>query len=446
MRAGVVVTGTEVLTGRITDQNGPWVARQLLDLGVDIAHITVCGDRPDDLTAQLRFLADQQVDLIITTGGLGPTADDLTVATVAAFCGRELRLDSDLEAHISEIIRRWRGRLSSDADPAPLQAGIHKQALVPQGAQSIPPTGTAPGVAIPAHTVPAILVLPGPPAELQAMWPTAIQSAPVAEALAGRVVLRQSTIRAYGLSEADLAATLRSAEHDVPGFNTLEITTCLRLGELDMVTRYPDASTGAYAELSTLITKRHGTQIFSTDGSTIDDLVAQRLAGHRIATAESCTGGLVAARLTDRPGSSAYVAGSVVAYDNTIKSDLLDVPSALIAEHGAVSEQVAAQMAEGALRRLGSDVAVSTSGIAGPGGGTDLKPVGTVCFAIAVAGRPTVTRTQRLPGDRAGVRALAVTSAMHLLAQALDTTSSAAEAISGPSADSTRPGGDEPAL
>ncbi|WP_020104929.1 competence/damage-inducible protein A [Nocardia sp. 348MFTsu5.1] len=421
VRAGVVVTGTEVLSGRVTDQNGPWVAQRLLDLGVDVAHITVCGDRPDDLTAQLQFLADQRVDLIVTTGGLGPTADDLTVAAVAAFCGRELHLDPDLEEHIAAIISRWRGRMSAVPDPEPLRAGIRKQALVPEGAQSIPPTGTAPGVAIAATgTLPAILVLPGPPGELQAMWPAALDTAAVADVLARRSVFGQATIRAYGLSEADLAATLRSAEQQTAGFETLEITTCLQLGELEMVTRYPASSADAYDRLATTVAEHHGAQIFSTDGSTIDELIADRLTGRKIATAESCTGGKIAARLTDRAGSSAYVVGAVVAYANELKTGLLDVPSDVIAEHGAVSEQVAARMAEGAVSRLGADTAVSTTGIAGPGGGTDLKPVGTVCFAVAIAGQPTVTRTRRFPGDRKTVRALSATAAMHLLLEVLD--------------------------
>ncbi|MCZ4078948.1 competence/damage-inducible protein A [Rhodococcus sp. H36-A4] len=422
VRAGVVVTGTEVLAGRVTDRNGPWVAQRLLEMGVDVAHITICGDRPEDLTAQLKFLADQRVDLIVTTGGLGPTADDLTVETVAALYGRELHLDDELEQRIHAIVQRWRSRLSSATDPEPLLAGIRKQAMVPHGAYSIPPTGTAPGVAIPAGdsgALPAVMILPGPPRELQAMWPEALDTAPVAEVLARSTRIRQDTIRAYGLSEADLAATLRTAEHQITGFGDLEITTCLQLGELEMVTRYAEPAATAFADLAALIDKHHGSQVFSIDGSTIDDIVANRLAGHRIATAESCTGGMIAARLTDRAGSSAYVIGAVVSYANEAKTGLLDVPAEMIEEHGAVSEKVAAQMAEGARSRLGVDIAVSTSGVAGPGGGTDLKPVGTVCFAIASADRPTMTRTLRLPGDRASVRALSTTAAMHMLADAL---------------------------
>jgi nicotinamide-nucleotide amidase len=424
VRAGVVVTGTEVLAGRVTDRNGPWVAQRLLEMGVDVAHITVCGDRPDDLSAQVRFLADQRVDLIVTTGGLGPTADDLTVPTVAALYGRELILDAELEDRIHAIVQRWRSRMSSAADSEPLRDGIRKQAMVPQGAHSISPTGTAPGVAIPAddsRSLPAVLILPGPPRELQAMWPEALDSAPVAEVLARRTQMRQDTIRGYRLSEADLAATLRTAEREITGFGELEITTCLSRGELEMVTRYAESARTAYTELENLIDKIHGAQVFSTDGSTIDDIVANRLSGHRIATAESCTGGMIAARLTDRAGSSAYVIGAVVSYANEAKTGLLDVPAEVIDRHGAVSEPVAALMAEGALKRLSVDIAVSTSGVAGPGGGTETKPVGTVCFGIAVTGRPTVTHTLRLPGDRASVRALSTTAAMHMLADALKT-------------------------
>ncbi len=421
VRAGVVVTGSEVLAGRVSDRNGPWVARQLLQMGVDVAHLTVCGDRPADLTAQIQFLADQDVDLIITTGGLGPTADDLTVETVAALYGREMHLDVELEGRITTIVERWRSRLGSVADSEPLRAGVRKQAMVPAGAQSISPAGTAPGVAMAddSGTLPVVLILPGPPSELQAMWPEAIESAPVAAVLARRESVVEATIRAYGLSEADLAATLRDAESSIAGFGDLAITTCLSRGELEMVTRYEESTAAAYSEVLALIEKHHGVQIFSTDGSTIDDIVATRAGGRRIATAESCTGGMIAARLTDRAGSSAYVVGGVVSYANEVKIGSLDVPAAMIDEHGAVSEPVAARMAEGALHRVGADIAVSTSGVAGPGGGTESKPVGTVCFGIAVAGRPTVTRTLRLPGDRASVRALSVTVAMHMLADAL---------------------------
>ncbi|MDX1883788.1 competence/damage-inducible protein A [Mycolicibacterium sp. 120270] len=415
-RAGIVVTGTEVLTGRVQDRNGPWVADRLLELGVELAHITICGDRPADIAAQLRFLADEGVDLIVTTGGLGPTADDMTVAVVAEFCGRELILDEALEERIFEILKRLRSRYA-DVDLDAVRAANRKQAMVPAGATILEPVGTAPGVVVPGK--PTVLVLPGPPRELQPMWRDALNTAALQEAIAGRTEYRQDMIRMFGLPESGLAETLRQAQDSIDGFDRLEITTCLRRGELEIVTRYePDAS-AVYGQLLDVLREHHARQIFSTDGALVDDQVAHLLAGRRIATAESCTAGLVAARLTDIPGSSDYVAGGVVAYANSAKSGLLGVDLALIEAHGAVSEPVAEAMARGALSRFDADTAVATTGIAGPGGGSEEKPVGTVCFSVMLAEGPTLTRTLLLPGNRSDVRERSTTVAMHLLRRAL---------------------------
>jgi nicotinamide-nucleotide amidase len=415
-RAGIVVTGTEVLTGRVQDRNGPWIADRLLELGVELAHITICGDRPQDIEAQLRFLADEGVDLIVTSGGLGPTADDMTVATVARFCGRELVLDEELEQRIADIIRRLMARFDN-VDFEAVRAANRKQAMIPAGAAVINPVGTAPGVVVPGK--PTIVVLPGPPRELQPMWPLAVGTEAVQQAIAGRTTYRQEMVRMFGLPESGLADTLRDAEQIVPGYDRLEITTCLRRGELEIVTRYEPADAETYAALVRLLRERHSREIFSEDGSLVDDQVAQLLDGRRIATAESCTAGLLAARLTERPGSSAYVAGGVVAYANEAKRDLLGVDEALIDAHGAVSEPVAEAMADGALRRFGADTAIAITGVAGPGGGTDEKPVGTVCFTVKLAGGETVTRTVRLPGGRSDVRERSTTVAMHMLRRAL---------------------------
>jgi nicotinamide-nucleotide amidase len=305
-RAGIVVTGTEVLTGRVQDRNGPWIADRLLELGVELAHITICGDRPRDIEAQLRFLADEGVDLIVTSGGLGPTADDMTVETVARFCGRELVLDARLEDKIGDIIKRLMVRFDN-VDLEAVYAANRKQALIPVGAHVIDPVGTAPGVVVPGR--PTVVVLPGPPRELQPMWSSALATDAVQEAIAGRTTYRQEMVRMFGLPESGLADTLHDAAKRIGGFDRLEITTCLRRGEVEIVTRYEPNAAGTYAELTALLRERHGREIFSEDGSTIDDQVAQLLAGHRIATAESCTAGLLAARLTEQPGSSAYVAG-----------------------------------------------------------------------------------------------------------------------------------------
>jgi competence/damage-inducible protein CinA-like protein len=415
-RAGIVVTGTEVLTGRVQDRNGPWVADRLLELGVELAHITICGDRPDDIAAQLRFLADEGVDLIVTSGGLGPTADDMTVAVVAEFCGRELVLDHALEERIAEILKRLRARLT-EVDFDAVRAANRKQAMVPAGATVLDPVGTAPGVVVPGK--PTVLVLPGPPRELQPMWRSAVQTPALLQAIAGRTEYRQDVVRMFGLPESGLAETLREAQGRIDGFDRLEITTCLRRGELEIVTRYEPDAAGVYARLLDVLREHHGRQIFSEDGALVDDQVAALLAGRRIATAESCTAGLVAARLTDVPGSSDYVAGGVVAYANEAKAGMLDVDAALIEAHGAVSEPVAEAMARGALHRFDADTAVATTGIAGPGGGTKDKPVGTVCFSVMLADGPTLTRTLLLPGNRSDVRERSTTVAMHLLRRVL---------------------------
>ncbi len=415
VRAGIVVTGTEVLTGRIQDLNGPWLADRLLELGVELAYVTQCGDRADDIEAQLRFLADQGVDLIITSGGLGPTADDLTVATVARFAGRELLLDGPLEVRIAEILRTlMAGRPGVDFEA--VMAANRKQAMVPAGAEILDPVGTAPGIVLSAAgDGPTVVVLPGPPRELQPMWSRAVETLAVQQAIAGRTEYRQETVRMFGLAESGLAETLREAESRIDGFSDLEITTCLRRGELEIVTRYEPPAADAYGALIDLLRDRHRTELFSTDGALVDDQVAVLLSGRRFATAESCTAGLLAARVADRAGSSAYLVGGVVSYSNEAKVELLGVDAALIDRHGAVSEQVARAMAEGALARFDADTAVGITGIAGPGGGSAEKPVGTVCFGVALSGRPTLVRTVRLPGDRSDVRERSTTVAMHML-------------------------------
>ena len=206
----------------------------------------------------------------------------------------------------------------------------------------------------------------------------------------------------------------------MPAFAALEITTCLRRGEIEMVTRYEPDAADTYRQLTALLRDRHGPQMFSEDGATVDDQIAQLLTGRRIATAESCTGGLLAARLTERPGSSAYLAGGLVTYANDAKSELLGVDPALIETHGAVSEPVAEAMAAGALRRFGADTAVAITGVAGPGGGTEDKPVGTVCFTVALAGGAPSTRTLRATRQSFNdIRERSTTVAMHLLRQTL---------------------------
>jgi nicotinamide-nucleotide amidase len=419
-RAGIVVTGTEVLTGRVPDRNGPWLAEQLRVQGVDVAEVIVVGDRPDDMRTALRFLADAGVDLVITTGGLGPTADDLTAELVAAHQRRPLRLNETLEKHIAGIVERLTSGRGWRMDPDATAAGTRKQALVPDGATVLDPVGTAPGLVVPPadeQTGPPVLVLPGPPRELQGMWPAAIADPVIQAALAGHEELRQLTIRLWGVPESELAATLREYEHLQAG---LEITTCLRDGELEMVTRFSPDAQGTYDRLAAAVVAAHEPSVMSTDGSTIDEIVARRLLEREltIATAESCTAGLLAGRLTDLAGSSAYVLGGLVTYSNQAKHDLAGVPLELIDSVGAVSAEVAEAMARGARERLGADVGVGITGIAGPGGATPGKPVGLV-HLCAVLDKAMLARRIHVPGTRSDVRTRSVIVAMHMLRELL---------------------------
>ena len=415
-RAGVVVTGTEVLTGRVQDLNGPWIADRLLELGIELAHLTICGDRPEDMEAQLRFMADQGLDLVITSGGLGPTADDLTVEVVARFAGRALVLDEALEGRIAEILKplmkRWRG-----IDPEAVRTANRKQALVPEGAIVIDPAGTAPGLVVPPGdgAGPTVVVLPGPPRELRAMWPSAVASEPFRTAAGERTAYVERVLRLFGMPESEIAETLRVAELTIEGFHDLEITTCLRRGELEVVIRHEPRSEEAAGRLAALVAERHPRTLFSSDGSRVDDQVAGLLAGRRVAIAESCTGGLMAGRLTERPGASAYVVGGFVAYADAAKTSLLQVDPVLIERHGAVSPEVADAMADGALARFGADTGLAITGVAGPGGGSERKPVGYVCWAARLADGASLARDLRLPGDRTDIRDRSTTVGMHLL-------------------------------
>jgi nicotinamide-nucleotide amidase len=419
-RAGIVVTGTEVLTGRVSDRNGPWLAEQLRLLGVDIAQLIVVGDRPEDMSWALRALADAGVDLLITSGGLGPTADDLTAEVVGSVQGRPSELDTDVEAHIAEIVARLSAGRGWRLDPDATAVATRKQAMVPVGARVLAPVGTAPGLVVPVaegRSGPPIIVLPGPPSELQGMWPAAIADPLVQSAISGKQELRQQTLRLWGTPESELAETLRGLGAGLTG---LEITTCLHDGELEISTRYSPAVQTAYDAFAVAIEQAYPETLFSTDGRTVDEQVAQALLARKlsIATAESCTAGKLAARLTDRAGSSAYVLGGLVVYSNEAKQSLAGVPAELLDRVGAVSEEVALALADGARQRLGTDLGVGITGIAGPGGATPDKPVGLVYLCVSGLGR---TRSRRivLPGSRAQVRTRATVLAMHLIRELL---------------------------
>ena len=413
IRAGIVVTGTEVITGRISDANGPWVSERLAELGIEVAHILIVADRPDDLEATLRFLEGEGMDLIVTSGGLGPTADDLTAEVVGRFAGREMRLDPVMEEKVSEIIRAF-ARRRGWSDEEALVASNRKQAMVPEGATALDPIGTAPGLVVPAGER-VVVVLPGPPRELQPMWPAALATPEVRAVLDRATALHGFTMRMFGVPESEVAKSLREIESDGVEVGAVEITTCLRRGEIEIDVRYRDETAGVAAKVRDGLVARHRKQTFSVDGETIDEQVAKLLQGRRLGLAESCSGGMLAARITDVPGASDYFVGSVVSYSNEAKTELLGVDPELIAAKGAVSPEVAEAMAIGALERFGADVAVSITGIAGPGGGTEEKPVGYVCFNARLADGAVVARDPVIPGDRSDIRERSALVGMHLL-------------------------------
>jgi nicotinamide-nucleotide amidase len=446
-RAGILVTGTEVLSGRVRDRNGPWLADRLLEAGIDLARIAIVGDRPQDLLAELQSMARDGLDIVLTSGGLGPTADDLTAEVVGSFQGREMVLDEALERRIAEILRPLAARYPN-LDRGAIAHGNRKQATIPRGATVLEPVGTAPGLVVtPAdgREGPTVVVLPGPPRELQPMWSQAILTAAWRAVVEDARIYRQEMLRLFGIPESEIAETLRHAESEGVDLSVLEITTCLRSGEIEIVTRYEPDAQSAYDQFAEIVAARHADTLYSTDGTTIDAQVAALLRGEplggkptspdrpasgdqdsaargarTIAVAESCTGGLLLARLTDPSGASEYVLGGVVTYSNEAKIAQVGVSPKTIEAHGAVSEQVALALAEGARMRLGAELGVGLTGIAGPGGGSEQKPVGLVWLCVSAAHGASLTRSVRLPGGRADVRERAALVAMHMIRRLLE--------------------------
>lgn len=417
VRAGIVVTGTEVINGTIADRNGPWVSERLAELGVEVAHITVVADRPQDLEAALRFMVAEGMDLIVTSGGLGPTADDLTAEIVGRFAGREMVLDEQMEAKIAAILRGFARRFEFDQEA--VMAANRKQAMIPEGSLPLDPVGTAPGLVVPLDGA-VVVVLPGPPRELRPMWPRAVESRPVQAILARATPLLAYTVRMFGIPESEIAKSLRELEAEGVELGEVEITTCLRRGEIEIDVRYRAEAAAVAEAVRGGLADRHGKHLFSLDGETIDSQLARRLQGRTLALAESCSAGLLASRITNLPGASTYFAGGVVAYSNEAKAGLLGVDPALIEAHGAVSPEVAEAMSRGALERFGADIAVSVTGIAGPDGGTEEKPVGYVCFDARLADGTSIAREPVIPGGRDDIRERSALVAMHLLRSLLD--------------------------
>jgi competence/damage-inducible protein CinA-like protein len=406
-RAAIVVTGSELVRGERTDRNGPFYAREALSLGLVPERILIVGDDPADLEAALR--AGGEADVCLVSGGLGPTHDDRTVELVARVARLPLRVDEQLEREIEGVSRSIAERLGRPyTDFAP---GVTKQATVPDGAVVIGIAGTAPGLVVRGGSC-VYVVLPGPPGELRRLWPAAVASDALGAVLRRTTPPGRHVLRFFGASESAVAQALAEAGGDGDG---VEATICARDFEihLDLVVE-PGAEERGEA-LAAALREPLEPYLFAEDERSVAELVLElcRGRGFRLGTAESCTGGLVAARLSDVPGASDVLAGGIVAYANDVKTAELGVPDELIADHGAVSAEVAEAMAAGVRERLGVEVGLAVTGVAGPGGGTPEKPVGLVHLHVRTP-QGGEGSSFSLPGDRATIRSRATVSALHL--------------------------------
>jgi len=407
-RAVVLVTGSELVRGDRRDLNGPFLAGELVRFGLEPARITIVGDGEGELRAALE--EGLTADLLVTSGGLGPTHDDRTVELLAAAAGRELVVDPALETEIEGVSRLIADRLRRPyADFAP---GVRKQASLPEGGESLGLAGTAPGVVLSANGA-VVVVLPGPPPELQRLWRNALESTQVQSVLARARPPGHRVLRFFGASESAVARALADAGGEGDG---VEVTICARDFEIH-VDLYVQAGAESRADaLAAALRSPLERYLFAEDERNIAEIVLAlcRARGWTLAGAESCTGGMVSERITAIPGSSDVFAGSVVSYSNAAKHHLLDVSDDLLERHGAVSAEVAAAMASGATMAFASDVGVAITGIAGPGGGTPEKPVGLV-HVHAVSPDGERARELSLPGDRDQIRKRSTVIALHLL-------------------------------
>lgn len=419
-RASIVVTGSELVRGDRNDLNGPFYAREALALGLEPARISIVGDRADELEDAIRD--GFRAELCLISGGLGPTHDDRTVELVAKCAGRALVVDPALEAEIEAVSRRVAERFGRPYTE--FATGVTKQATLPEGAISLGLAGTAPGIVLDTGSCVAV-VLPGPPGELQRLWPRALESEPVRRVLERAESPQRTVLRFFGLSESAVARALAEAGGEGDG---VEATICARDFEIHVDLLADPGGEERAAAVADALRDPLGQWLFGEDERPIEELVLDlcREQGFTLATAESCTGGMVSARLTAVPGSSDVYLGGIVSYADEVKEQQLGVDAATIREHGAVSAEVAVAMARGAQERLGADVAVAVTGVAGPGGGTEDKPVGLV-YLHAEGPHGGRSVSFELPGDRATIRARSTVAALHLVRRVL--TQSRDEAV-----------------
>jgi len=409
--AEVIAVGSELLGSTRTDTNSLFLSECLSSLGIDLRIKTVVGDERDDLATVFRQSLERS-DLIILTGGLGPTDDDLTRDVVSEVLGLPMSIDETIVTTIRQRFER-RGLSMPDVN--------RRQAQVPRGAVVLDnPNGTAPGLFID-HAGDSrskiVILLPGPPRELQPMFDL-VCSGPLRERAGEERTYRMSlfiTGRGESHVEQKVQPIYSRWRGAVPPIST---TILAAMGQIELHLTVRDTDeTRAKATLDRArdeLLAAIGEDVYSTDGRTMEEVVGAALAarGYSIASAESCTGGLLMSRLTDVPGSSSYVRAGVIAYAYEDKTALLGVPKELIETHGAVSEPVAVAMAEGIRARTGADVTVGITGIAGPGGGTETKPVGTVVIAVIVPNQPVYVRTYSFIGGRTMVKFQATQAAM----------------------------------
>ncbi len=408
MRLEVVNTGTELLLGKVVNTHAAFFGQELFKLGLRIQRQTTIPDGDGIRTVLGECFP--RCDVILVTGGLGPTSDDLTREAVSGMLGRELRLDPGVLATIREMFRTRGLRQNRSND---------RQAMVPEGAVVLEnPHGTAPGLYLPADAAagsPHLFLLPGPPRELKPMFANLVF--PTLARLLGEDASPPAwkNFRIYGVGESALASVL---EPLLAGLPDLELGYCARLGEVDL--RLIGASDSVEAAAG-VVRREFPREIVVESEAPIEEVVVGLLAerGETVATAESCTGGLIASTLTDVSGSSAVFARGYVTYSNAAKSELLGVPADLIAEHGAVSDLVVRAMALGCLSRSGADHALAVSGIAGPTGGSEEKPVGTVHVALASREGGVFAKRYFFPVDRISFKQRVVRLALDLLRRRL---------------------------
>jgi competence/damage-inducible protein CinA-like protein len=412
-RVAIVATGSELVRGDRRDLNGPFLARECLLRGLEPARITIVGDQPGELLTALQDGLGH--DLLLVSGGLGPTHDDRTIELLSQAAGVGLVVDPRLESEIESVSRRIAERLRRPY--ADFADGVRKQATLPEGATVAGIAGTAPAVVLEVGETVAVS-LPGPPAELQRLWSLAVELEPVRRVLARARPPRRRVLRFFGASESAIAQALDAAGGDGDG---VEVTICAREFEIHVDLFVDDGAEARATELESRLLEPIERYLFAKDERRVEEIVLElcRSEGLKLATAESCTGGLVAGRLTSVAGASDVFVGGIVAYADEVKARELGVSEEVLAQHGAVSAETAAAMAAGARARLGADVAVAVTGVAGPGGGTAEKPVGLV-YLHAEGPRGGRGLQINFPGDRETIRVRSTVAALHLVRRVLE--------------------------